>query len=72
MEIPECNKNCAAHFHMTGGRHLKICDLYKFDEIASWLDLARTYICTGNGLFDQEFVDMLNRKLKPFICDTEM
>lgn len=47
MTLPECDKNCVNHFHMTGGRHLTICALHKYDEVASLLDLAKLYNTTG-------------------------
>jgi len=67
MNIPECSSACYKHFHMTGGMHLTCCDLHKYDDVAGWLNLAKVYITTGSEMFDQEFVDMLNDKMKPFI-----
>lgn len=71
MDIPECDSNCSAHFHMTGGRHLTNCALHKYDDVAAWLDLAKMYICTGSDLFDRDFFAALNVKLCPFISDID-
>lgn len=57
--LPQCDGGCGAHFHMTGGHHLRTCSLYRYDRAIGRLEFMKIMILSGEKI-PQSFVDDLS------------
>lgn len=59
MDLPKCDKNCGAVFHMTQGRHKTNCALHKYDKAVGNLEVMKILILSGEKI-PKVFVDALD------------